>query len=423
MLATDFGALPPEVNSGLLYTGPGAAPMLTAATAWDGLATVLNSAAASYASVVSGLTLESWMGPASASMAAAAAPYATWLAVANEQARQTAAQARAAATAFETAFAVVVPPPLIAANRSQVASLVVANVLGQNTPAIETLQAEYAEMWAQDAAVMYQYSAASEAASTLAAFTSPMQSTDPSGAQANTAAGAAAAGTTAQTTASQPTTTATDTAQGLAAEVPTIPAGSDLAAPAAISIPTPVGELDLLAAYIAVAATASLSLSAVNTARPWSYSTNNDHAQPNGGGVAPTQGNTLGTERPDAEVLVSAPNVVPTSAFVGHAALVGALSVPHSWAMAAPEIRLAVESLPSAGGLSAPAGPDIGGVAPTGLLSGMALASLAGRGATGAGSRSPSESATNEDEQPQRKPTVVVIQKPPPAGGPPAARP
>ncbi|EUA86448.1 PPE family protein [Mycobacterium ulcerans str. Harvey] len=391
--------------------------MLTAATAWDGLATVLNSAAASYASVVSGLTLESRMGPASASMAAAAAPYATWLAVANEQARQTAAQARAAATAFETAFAVVVPPPLIAANRSQVASLVVANVLGQNTPAIETLQAEYAEMWAQDAAVMYQYSAASEAASTLAAFTSPVQSTDPSRAQASTAAGAAAAGTTAQTTASQPTTAATDTAQGLAAEVPTIPAGSDLAAPAAISIPTPVGELDLLAAYIAVAATASLSLSAVNTARPWSYSTNNDHAQPNGGGVAPTQGNTLGTERPDAEVLVSAPNVVPTSAFVGHAALVGALSVPHSWAMAAPEIRLAVESLPSAGGLSAPAGPDMGGVAPTGLLSGMALASLAGRGATGAGSRSPSESATNEDEQPQRKPTVVVIQKPPPAGG------
>ncbi|MEK1118120.1 PPE family protein, partial [Mycobacterium ulcerans] len=172
-MATDFGALPPEVNSGLLYAGPGAAPMLTAATAWDGLATVLNSAAASYASVVSGLTLESRMGPASASMAAAAAPYATWLAVANEQARQTAAQARAAATAFETAFAVVVPPPLIAANRSQVASLVVANVLGQNTPAIETLQAEYAEMWAQDAAVMYQYSAASEAASTLAAFTSP----------------------------------------------------------------------------------------------------------------------------------------------------------------------------------------------------------------------------------------------------------
>ena len=34
----DFGALPPEVNSGLMYTGPGSGPMLTASMAWDDLA-------------------------------------------------------------------------------------------------------------------------------------------------------------------------------------------------------------------------------------------------------------------------------------------------------------------------------------------------------------------------------------------------
>lgn len=131
--------------------------MLTAATEWESLTAVLNSAAVSYASVVSALTLESWLGPASASMAAAVAPNAEWLSAAAEQARQTTAQASAAAAAHETARATAVPPPVIAANRSQLASLVTTNTFGQNTPAIETIQADYAEMWAQDAAVMYQY--------------------------------------------------------------------------------------------------------------------------------------------------------------------------------------------------------------------------------------------------------------------------
>ncbi len=46
----DFAFLPPEVNSGRMYTGPGAGPMLAAAAAWDDLAAELSSTAASYAS-------------------------------------------------------------------------------------------------------------------------------------------------------------------------------------------------------------------------------------------------------------------------------------------------------------------------------------------------------------------------------------
>ncbi|EID16323.1 PPE family protein [Mycobacterium xenopi RIVM700367] len=69
----DFGALPPEINSGRMYAGPGSGPMLAAAAAWDGLATALHTTAASYQAVVSELTTASWRGPASVSMAAAAA--------------------------------------------------------------------------------------------------------------------------------------------------------------------------------------------------------------------------------------------------------------------------------------------------------------------------------------------------------------
>jgi PPE-repeat protein len=72
-----FMTLPPEINSLLIFSGAGSAPILEAAAAWDGLAAeLLGSAASSFGSVTSGLTGQAWQGPASAKMAAAAAPYA-----------------------------------------------------------------------------------------------------------------------------------------------------------------------------------------------------------------------------------------------------------------------------------------------------------------------------------------------------------
>jgi PPE-repeat protein len=57
------------------------------------------------------------------------------------------------------------------------ASLVASNILGQNTPAIATTEAHYAEMWAQDAAAMYGYAGSSAAASTLTPFAAPPATT------------------------------------------------------------------------------------------------------------------------------------------------------------------------------------------------------------------------------------------------------
>src|SRR5262249_46845729 len=153
----DFAMLPPEVNSGRMYSGAGAGPMLAAGGAWNGLAAELGATALGYSSVLSELTSQAWHGPASASMAAAAAPYVAWLRTAAARAEETVAQAEAAAAAYEVAFAATVPPPVIAANRAQLMALIATNFFGQNNPAIAATEAQYAEMWAQDAAAMYGY--------------------------------------------------------------------------------------------------------------------------------------------------------------------------------------------------------------------------------------------------------------------------
>src|ERR1700749_3665105 len=131
-----FAVLPPEVNSGRMYAGPGAGSMLAAAAAWDELADELHTTAANFESVISALTSESWVGPSSASLVAAAAPQVAWLSSTAAQATQAGAQAKAAATAYESAYAMTVNPSVIAANRAQLSSLVATNLVGQNTPAI-----------------------------------------------------------------------------------------------------------------------------------------------------------------------------------------------------------------------------------------------------------------------------------------------
>ncbi|EUA04435.1 hypothetical protein A4G30_17065 [Mycobacterium kansasii] len=171
-----------------MYTGPGSASLRTAAASWQLLAVELHSAASMYRSVVMDLTSMQWTGSSSMSMAAAVIPYVDWLTVTAEQAGHTAAQATAAATAFEQAFAMTVPPPLIAANRAELLALIATNFFGQNTAAIATTEAQYMQMWAQDATAMDDYTVASAAAWKLTPFASPQPDTNPAGRSAQHAA-------------------------------------------------------------------------------------------------------------------------------------------------------------------------------------------------------------------------------------------
>lgn len=220
----DFLFLPPEINSARMYTGTGSGSLLAAAGNWDSLSAELSTTAESYESVLSVLTSWQWRGHASAAMAATAALHMGWLQATAEQTRQTAMQARAAAAAYEQAYAMTVPPPAVTANRTQLTSLIATNLFGQNTAAIAATEVQYAEYWAQDAAAMSGYAVSSASATQLPPFSAPQQPSSASGPAAQSASvNQANATAAASNPVSQAVSSATQSLQALAANPSLIP--------------------------------------------------------------------------------------------------------------------------------------------------------------------------------------------------------
>jgi PPE-repeat protein len=357
----DFGAFPPEINSARMYFGPGSAPMLAAAAGWEGVADELRSTASTYQSVISLLTDEGWLGPTSVSMAAAVAPYVTWMRITGTQAEQTAANAVAAAGAFEAAFAMTVPPAEVAVNRAQLAALVATNFIGQNTPAIAATEAQYGEMWAQDAAAMYAYAASSASAAVLRSFTPPAQITNPAGQIGQAAAVAQTSGSTAATGTqdmlSQLMSTLPTALRGLASPLSSVSNGAS-------SLPTPSGVITNILNFLSGADGNPLgnflnsnffnglsSAGYVNPAIIWPAVTSGmsdiNGLQP-GALVAPGGGFNV-----PAYASVHGPASVPglggVSAAPARSVLVGRLSVPQSWTAATQVANHAGVALPGGG--------------------------------------------------------------------------
>src|ERR1700757_413730 len=207
----EFTTLPPEVTSALIHSGPGAKSFLAASRAWQQLGTNLEDAAENYLAALSSLG-ETWQGPSSTAMFQAAEPYLTWLQTTAQQAQQTASSAMAAAAAFNSVSAAVVPTAQVLANRTRLVQLLATNGFGRNLPAIAETESEYQTMWANNAAAMTRYQAVSAQASTLPQFTSPASTTNPNG------QGAQASATSAATNSSLPRTAAAVTAAPLGAD-------------------------------------------------------------------------------------------------------------------------------------------------------------------------------------------------------------
>jgi PPE-repeat protein len=342
----DFALLPPEINSARMYAGPRSGSMWAAATAWDGLAAELASAASSFQATVAVLT-GTWQGPASATMAAAAAPYVQWLSTTSAKAELVSNQARLSAGAFEAAFIATVPPAVVAANRARLMMLIATNILGQNTPAIAATEAEYAEMWAQDATAMTGYDAATTAAE---AGWTPF---------------------------SQPPLTLT----GL--QTPSFtPFGQDLLSslsqsPLFSQLTNPMSQLQALSApaQFATEPMNMLMSQFMSGANPLSGSA----------GGMPTMGPALASAANPAMTGASAAQLSApaVAAEVGRAGSIGVLSVPPGWASAVPAANPppAVAGVPSAGvpnagvipvSASAPTAPSV----PSAGMPGRAMAAV-----------------------------------------------
>jgi PPE-repeat protein len=368
--------------------------MITAAASWDSLAAEVSSAAGDYGSVISGLTGGPWRGPASASMAAAATPYVSWMNATAAQAEQAADQAKAAASAYEAAFSATVAPPIIAANRTLLASLVATNVLGQNTPAIAATESHYAEMWAQDAAAMYGYAGSSAVASTLTPFAAPPATT--------TVGQAAGTGTSAPL--SQLVTSVPTALQGLASPATSTASTSGLEGMmnwlglGGTNLTTPAGILNFLSGADGSPLGAFLNDNALNTMfssgfyMPGNFlGTMSDFvglgsagaaSEAAGGAGAASEaagdaaaaagvGGALATPAAGVGDLGSAGAV---SAALGRGTAIGALAVPPSWTVVPP----------TAGPLSGLSGAALGGMPPASPpavaagIPGMSSASAAG---------------------------------------------
>ena len=302
----DFAALPPEINSGRMYLGPGSGPLLGAAAAWSAVTAELSRQGAGYGLVVSELAGQSWLGPASLVMVKAAAVHIEWLHRTADEAARTAAQASAAAAAHDTAFAMTVPPAVVAANRSLLMTLIAANFLGQNTPAIAATEALYAEMWVQDAVAMYEYLASSITATRLTPFT-------PAPPVSN--AQLAQPASTPMSQAADPLTTAATAAIALIEHVPNV-TNSVLSTSNAVTSGRGI-----------IAINERLVFQAERDEEQYGF-----HFEPWSSGAP-----------------------VPTvSAGPGRGTLVGKLSVPAAWVTAAPEIRPTAVATPVAGASTTP---------------------------------------------------------------------
>jgi PPE-repeat protein len=211
----EFTALPPEVTSALIHSGPGAESLIEASGAWQRLGTSLEESAGINGAALSSLT-GAWHGPSAVAMTQAVEPFLTWLRTTAQQCQQVAVAAQDAVAAFNSVRASVVPVASVSANRTRLAQLLATNRFGINLPAIAATEDEYQGIWANNSAAMSRYQAASAQATTLLQkFSSPSAIANPAGTAAQ--ASATSSATTSATTSA--TSGATSSAQSIISDI------------------------------------------------------------------------------------------------------------------------------------------------------------------------------------------------------------
>ncbi len=160
---------PPEVITGRLMSGAGAAPMLAASAQYTAAAVAYEASADRLMAQMVYLS-SNWQGTTAQALQRTTARHLAWMRVLQAQLVLAASRTAAQAAAFSTAYTSMAQMPEIVENRVTTAVLHATNFLGVNTIPIAIREAQYQAMWAQDVAVQSAYFAATVANTTFEPF-------------------------------------------------------------------------------------------------------------------------------------------------------------------------------------------------------------------------------------------------------------
>jgi PPE-repeat protein len=162
-------AAPPEVITGRLMSGAGAAPMTAASASFAASAAAFEAAIDRLTSHLAWLGA-AWQSQTATQMTAAVTRYIAWMRLVQLQLVMSAARTADQAAAFATAYASMAQMVEIVENRVTTAILYATNFLGFNTIPIGVREGQYVEMTIQDITVQETYLAASMGNTTFEPF-------------------------------------------------------------------------------------------------------------------------------------------------------------------------------------------------------------------------------------------------------------
>lgn len=167
----DSAANPPQVNYYQLTSGDHGASAAASAAAHQAAAMMLTAEITQMSTSTSSTAAVGWQGAGGAAMTMTAQAFSSILGVAVAWFEEAFAQNMAIVDAYNLAATTMIPGPVSDQNLVDTEALVASNILGQNTPAIVALVAEYEHQWVQNAAIMSTYQAVVAAA--LAVLATP----------------------------------------------------------------------------------------------------------------------------------------------------------------------------------------------------------------------------------------------------------